>query len=221
MGVSIRHATEADAPALGNINVAAFCHQEFSKNAFPGHEPAAILPLKIARALDKLADPTVHVLVAVDEDSPDKRVVGYSRWTIPDDPSPVTLSADGQETIARLTRGEIYPEGAKLEMVQEFLVMIKEKRAMYLRESEITLDFLGTLPEYQGRGVGSTLLRWGIEQAVKRQVGVFLEATMDGYSLYRKFGWQDLEEVNIEFSRWGGEGTQKFVLMRLDAPLLN
>lgn len=69
--------------------------------------------------------------------------------------------------------------------------------------------------------MGSTLLRWGIEQAVKRQVGVFLEATMDGYSLYRKFGWQDLEEVSIEFSKWGGEGSQKFVMMRLDAPLLN
>ena len=44
---------------------------------------------------------------------------------------------------------------------------------------------------------------------------------MDGYSLYRKFGWQDLEEVSIEFSKWGGEGSQKFVMMRLDAPLLN
>lgn len=139
MGVTLRYATEADAPALGSINVAAFCHQGFSINAFPGQEPAAILPLKTARGLDKLADPTVHVLVAVDEDSPNKRVVGYSRWTIPNEPSPVTLSADGQETIARLTRGELYPEGTKLEMVQQFLVMIKEKRAKYLRELEISM----------------------------------------------------------------------------------
>lgn len=139
MGVTLRYATEADAPALGSINVAAFCHQGFSINAFPGQEPAAILPLKTARGLDKLADPTVHVLVAVDEDSPDKRVVGYSRWTIPNEPSPVTLSAEGQETIARLTRGELYPEGTKLEMVQQFLVMIKEKRAKYLRELEISM----------------------------------------------------------------------------------
>lgn len=142
MGVTIRYATEADAPALGNVNVAAFCHQGFSVNAFPGQEPAAILPLKIARCLDKLADPTVHVLVAVDDDSPDKRVVGYSRWTIPNDLSPVTLSAAGQETIARLTRGELFPEGTKHDLVKEFLVMIKEKRAKYLREGEISMSSL-------------------------------------------------------------------------------
>ena len=64
----------------------------------------------------------------------------------------------------------------------------------------IVLDFLATLPQYQRRGAASMLLRWGMEQAAERGVGIFLEATMDGYQLYRKCGWKDVYELTMNYS---------------------
>lgn len=84
----------------------------------------------------------------------------------------------------------------------------------YMDVNEIVLDFLATLPRYQGRGVASALLRWGMEQAAERRVGIFLEATMDGYALYRKYGWEDVYEVTMEYEPLGGRGSQRLMLMR-------
>lgn len=76
------------------------------------------------------------------------------------------------------------------------------------------LDFLATLPQYQGRGVASAIVKWGIEQAEERRTGIFLEATLDGYALYRKYGWEDVYELIVEYEPLGGEGSQRFMLMR-------
>lgn len=84
----------------------------------------------------------------------------------------------------------------------------------YLDTNEIVLDFLATVPQYQGRGVASALLRWGMEQAAERRVGIFLEATMDGYALYCKYGWEDVCEIIMEYEPLGGRGSQRFMLMR-------
>ena len=78
----------------------------------------------------------------------------------------------------------------------------------------IVLDFLATLPQYQRRGAASVLLRWRMEQAAERGVGIFLEATMDGYQLYRKRGWKDVYELTMNYDTWGGKGAQTLVLMR-------
>jgi GNAT superfamily N-acetyltransferase len=72
---------------------------------------------------------------------------------------------------------------------------------------------LATLPEYQGQGVGTKLLEWGIQQAEGRNARIYLEATMDGYPLYCKYGWQRLEDLNLDFAQYGGTGKAQFVLM--------
>ena len=82
----------------------------------------------------------------------------------------------------------------------------------------IVLDFLATLPQYQRRGAASVLLRWRMEQAAERGVGIFLEATMDGYQLYRKRGWKDVHELTMNYDTCGGKGAQTLMLMRKAAP---
>jgi GNAT superfamily N-acetyltransferase len=78
------------------------------------------------------------------------------------------------------------------------------------------LEFLATLPEYQGQGVGKTLLRWGMEQADKQQKRIYLEGTTEGLPLYVKSGWATLEKVGIDYRQWGGEGGQELTLMVRD-----
>lgn len=75
------------------------------------------------------------------------------------------------------------------------------------------LDLLATLPAYQGRGIGSTLLRWGTAKADEWQVRIYLEATREGYPVYIKHGWEPIGKVYLDREKYGGQGQESFVLM--------
>jgi predicted N-acetyltransferase YhbS len=62
---------------------------------------------------------------------------------------------------------------------------------------------LWVLPEYQGRGVASLLLRDGIELADKKRSPMYLEAMAEARVIYEHFGYQGVE----------GEG-EPFVMIR-------
>lgn len=78
------------------------------------------------------------------------------------------------------------------------------------------LDFLGTAPAHQGKGIGSAFIKWGLEKADARKRRAYLEATEEGYPLYCKYGWKTVEEVTVDFTQYGGQGSQKFAIMIRD-----
>ena len=107
--LTVRYATEADAYALGQINIACFNHQELWGNAFPDIHDETLLPFKVACFLQNLADPDVHVVVVAETDAPGQPIIGYSCWTIPGEPSPLQLSSTAHEFM----KSSSLPEGAK------------------------------------------------------------------------------------------------------------
>ncbi|GAA82880.1 GNAT family acetyltransferase [Aspergillus luchuensis IFO 4308] len=214
MPFTIRYATEQDAPHLANINVVSFNHQALWSALFPNVDVPGTLPLKTARCLDKLRSPQVHVVVAVDDDS--GKVIGYSRWWFPKDydTSVVELSSEGLDALTAHDNGKAYPEGLNMEAYQAFKDLLADLQRAYLEEDDI--KFLATLPEAQGNGVGTALLKWGIERADARNARVYLEATKDGYPLYWKHGWRDLQVAGLDFTKYGSTGSQEWVAMRRD-----
>jgi GNAT superfamily N-acetyltransferase len=60
------------------------------------------------------------------------------------------------------------------------------------------LDTVGTLPDYQWRGAGSLLVRWGCELADKDGVAAYVDASKEGMALYKKHGFVDLSPPNSE-----------------------
>lgn len=80
----------------------------------------------------------------------------------------------------------------------------------------LVLDFLASAPAHQGKGIGSAFLRWGLDKADAQKRRTYLEATTEGYPLYCKFGWKAVEEIMIDFSEYGGQGLQKFIIMIRD-----
>ncbi|PWY93424.1 acyl-CoA N-acyltransferase [Aspergillus sclerotioniger CBS 115572] len=219
MTFTIRPATEHDAAELATINIASFRHQPFWKNLFPSatnstKDITTALPLKTARCLSKLAAPEVHVLVATDTTT--GKIIGYARWAFPasdKETSIVELSAEGKELFEKHDNGKAFPEDMRRDVYEAFWKMLKDKSEVLVQEKDFVLEFLATLPEAQGKGVGTALLKWGIEQADKRNARVYLEATEDGYALYKKYGWEDLEVMEMDFEEFGGAGRQKWIAM--------
>ncbi|KAI9035878.1 GNAT family N-acetyltransferase [Aspergillus affinis] len=213
--IQIRYSTEHDAPTLGALNIASFKHQAYWANVFPQPDPFSVLPLKHARALEKLTAPDTHVLSAVDLETDQDEVVGWARWTFPgDENGTVDVSPQAKRKIEE-ARGML-PEGANRRIYELFFETLKVKRGVWLGEGDLMLDFLATHPSSQGKGIGTKLLKWGMEYADERDARIYLEATMDGYPLYVKHGWRQVEELVLDFVPYGGHGTATYSLMIRD-----
>lgn len=57
---------------------------------------------------------------------------------------------------------------------------------------------LATHPAHQGKGAGSTLLRWGCHQADCDGVYLYVDASRDGSRLYEKFGFLDYSDPDLD-----------------------
>ena len=75
------------------------------------------------------------------------------------------------------------------------------------------LKFLHTDPKHQRRGAGSALIRWGLDKSRELKLPAYLEASVTGYGLYAKHGFQDVGLLEYDLAEWGGEGTTGIVLM--------
>ncbi|KAE8150916.1 acyl-CoA N-acyltransferase [Aspergillus avenaceus] len=211
--IVIHRATESEAVALGRINILSFQHHQSWANLAPDMEPIACFPMMHVRTLQLMIRPDTHIFSAVD--TSDDQVVGYGRWVIPgEESSIVELSAEGQALVAD---GEkVKPEGMRWDIFVAFLNKLKGRREVYTTEHDMVLDLLATRPGHGGKGVGTTLLQWGIEYADAHNRRIYLEATVDGCPLYLKHGWRKLEEVVIDYGEFGGKGQQAFTLMMRD-----
>jgi predicted acetyltransferase len=53
---------------------------------------------------------------------------------------------------------------------------------------------LGTRPEFNGRGLASKLLKWGLSRADEDKTMVFLVSTPQGRRLYERYGFGAVAE---------------------------
>ena len=55
------------------------------------------------------------------------------------------------------------------------------------------LDYLAVYPNYQGKGIRTMLVKYGIEAAERIGIDIFVLAFKMGVKIYRKFGFELLE----------------------------
>ena len=67
----------------------------------------------------------------------------------------------------------------------------------------IDLDMLGTHPDFNGRGIGSKLLKWGLEKADQDNLETYLSASPLGRPLYEKNGFNllHIDEFRSDYAQ--------------------
>ncbi|CAG8309875.1 unnamed protein product [Penicillium nalgiovense] len=210
----IKYATEPDGPGLAKANVQSFQGRRYLQEVFPGATLSRVQEYKIVVGMKHLANPNMHVLKIHDPVSGE--LATYSRWQFPASfgPSLVPLS----EKAAFLAKDPIphAPQQMNKGVFNAFKRLLEDSRKRYTTENDIILNLLATLPEYQGRGFGSAVLKWGMEKADASQSRIFLEGTPEGVPIYLKHGWKILEEVVMDYTQFGGVGQESFFLMMRD-----
>ncbi|KZF19723.1 acyl-CoA N-acyltransferase [Xylona heveae TC161] len=51
------------------------------------------------------------------------------------------------------------------------------------------LELLATAEDYQGKGAGSKLLRYGLDRADEAGVEAYVDASLEGLPIYQRYGW--------------------------------
>ena len=61
-------------------------------------------------------------------------------------------------------------------------------------------DSLFVKPKHQSRGIGTELLRYGFAEFGLEKETIWLSTQMRGRNVYRKYGWEDVENIDIDMS---------------------
>ena len=75
------------------------------------------------------------------------------------------------------------------------------------------LNLLDVDPDQQRRGAETLLLRWGTDIADEAGLPCYLEATSAGYPLYRKVGFEPVDNIDLNMSEWGLDHKPRFICM--------
>lgn len=83
--------------------------------------------------------------------------------------------------------------------------MARRRRAC--REGHILLYLLFVDPAYQRKGAGAMMVDWGCVLADQLMLPAWVEASSHGHGLYKKFGFEDVEDVRVVTKSFVGEYT--------------
>lgn len=77
------------------------------------------------------------------------------------------------------------------------------------------LDYLSTAPAYQRRGIGALMLQSGLRVADAHGLKTIVTASPAGLKLYLNHGFELLETVSVDYSKYGGtENTDNHFMVR-------
>lgn len=151
--------------------------------------------LRIGDQLDYVAtDPTARIVKAFDPTT--GQIVAVGHWHF-------YLSPSTDVSVFPPFR---YPPDGNPALGAHFFGSLLRTQEEHMRgQAYIFMRLLVVLPPYQGKGIGTRLLRWGLEQADQLGVKVWIDASPAGLGLYKKLGWEEVSTLEIQLKEWGGK----------------
>ncbi|KAF4548975.1 Hypothetical protein D9617_24g016890 [Elsinoe fawcettii] len=218
--------TLSDRAAIAEIIAKANFDDPYGQTVWPG----STIESRTAGAYARLARTFIHPGHWFRKVTVDGKPIAYAQWTLP-----IALwqrmnaennggmdGESGEEAKKRFKKeaedscdSPGWPTGLRRDVVEACSPAMERAHEKVFRSDEdfIFLDQVKTLPEYQGKGAGSLLVRWGAELADREGLPTRLEATPFGRGLYEKYNFEKLIEVHHDVSRFGGPAKYTHTLM--------
>lgn len=187
-------------------------------------EPSEATQQKIIEGHKKAIADGVLFMACKDNDI-DEMIAG-ARWRYvgPKDSESLTSAAGDLEVGKRprdrtweevdegLTIPEPYEESDPKVYNALFSQFNQGKRDILGTRPYYVLDTLVTHPKHHRRGAGGMLVQWGCDEADKKDVEAFLEASLMGEPLYAKYGFERVKVVSVDLREFGGDEKMDFIV---------
>ncbi|KAF6819062.1 hypothetical protein CMUS01_11781 [Colletotrichum musicola] len=227
---TISGVTYDDAAGVAETSTLAFYHTDQHWRALWGSTPMdKIMRGASARMSQGLASDrarTRHIKAVYRATG---KVIGYARWILPEDNDSIrwvdakTREPSVQQAGAFEVAYEAYTEDGRArwmdgEMYKALDTPIREAEIEEMRAHEgpfLVLEYLAVHPDHQRKGVASTLVERGLEQADAVGMKVWVMSTAAAQPLYEKLGFELFRTVETDVTRFGiSEPHRKALLMR-------
>lgn len=189
--ILIRPATPSDVQGMADVFFHSF-NQVFWQYFCPENEANRAWIVDMwTRGIHASTD---RSFVAVDTSAGD-RIVGVSRWQLPLYNEPMNHEAWPEPTM--LDQEIAVPFFGGMDINREKIMLDRPhwcKQSFYPIKFYaylmvfIDLDMIGVHDDYQGQSIGGKLMSWGIAQADKQELEVFLHGTQIAQPMYKEVG---------------------------------
>ncbi|KAI1391723.1 acyl-CoA N-acyltransferase [Hypoxylon trugodes] len=196
MSFKLRNATPSDIPTIIDVFFDTFGDHPVTQLVFRSRRED-VQKFFVGSPEDK-PDPSTHFLVLTDPNAAD-----------PDKPFAFCKWFERPKPAGNPSPPPSWPEDADQACVEECFGTIEKKHKEIMGDRpHWYLDILGVLSEYQGKGAGKQLLRWGVEKADDEKIEAFVVSSPAGAPLYAKYGFETLQTALV------GNGTRLESFMR-------
>lgn len=160
----------------------------------------------------------IQVYKVVDTDLPDddplQQVVGVSNWRIYDEERTEEDFQREKEESERDTAELGDPPGVDLAVVEDFHGVVQEYRKKHFGgKPYMLLHVLATRPDQARKGVGALSMEWGCKKADELGLPAYLEGSPQGVGLYKKWGFEVVDELPWDATKYGYPDPLKHLCM--------
>lgn len=199
--------TSNDIPALVRIHKAAFETDQFCKFMLYGRDKNTH-QIRLTKSLaSSMSDQAAQVIQALDNAT--GQVLGWACWVkkgekaVSQDPEPSIPQQDvTQAKMPAVKEPMSAPMSARQKMVGRMLGDEIKQQESHMKGVYMVLQRLATDPEFQRRGVGSKLVKWGLDRADAEGLPCWLHVSDSDVAcrLYEAAGFRQVghDEYNLD-----------------------